>query len=275
MRIHGLCLVKNESDILPYFFQESLRWCDRIYVFDNGSTDATWEIVNEIAREHPAVVPALREDCPFDDSLRAKLFHRHRDDAAVGDWWCRLDADEIYIDDPRSFLARVPAHDHVVWAIHLQYYMTTADLVRFAPEDESRAPNIDRSNLPRYYAADASESRFFRHRLRLDWPANAAWPRHLGIVTPERIRLKHLQYRSPAQIQRRLDTRRQAEAHGWRHFGHSLEKTWREKIVDPSGLAFDSFDGNFEIDPKRLPRHLETPGRRALKRVMHALHVWP
>jgi hypothetical protein len=169
----------------------------------------------------------------------------------------------------------VPAGDHVVWATHLQYYLTTADLPRFTPEDAAQAPEIDASNLPRYYIANASEARFFRHRAKLDWPADAAWPHHLGVVTPERIRLRHLQYRSPAQIQRRLDTRREAQANGWKHFGHSLEQTWQEKIVDPSGLTLDQFDGQFAIDPQRLPRHLETPSRRALKRVMHGLRLWP
>ena len=275
MRIHGICLMKNESDILRYFFRESLRWCDRIYVFDNGSSDATWDIVNETARVHPQIVPALREDRAFDDCLRGDIFRRFRGEAGPGDWWCRLDADEIYIDEPRAFLGRVPPGDHVVWATHLQYHITTADLARFTPEDELRAPEIDASNLPRYYAADAGEPRFFRHRARLDWPADGAWPRHVGVVTPERIRLKHLQYRSPAQIQRRLDTRREALAHGYRHFTHSIEQTWREKVADPATLAFDGCDGNFAVDPARIPRHLEPPAQRAVKRIMHGLRLWP
>ena len=275
MRIHGICLIKNESDILRYFFRESLRWCDRIYVFDNGSTDMTWDVVNEIAREHSQVIPALQDGCPFDDCLRGRVFRQFRGEAAAGDWWCRLDADELYIDDPRAFLARVPPHDHVVWSTHLQYYLTTADLGRFTREDELRAPEIDATKLPRYYTANAGEARFFRHRARLHWPERAAWPHHLGVVTPERIRLRHLQYRSPAQIQRRLDTRREAQAHGWQHFAHSLELTWQEKIANPADLTLDKFDGHFEIDPARLPHHLETPSRRALKRVMHGLRLWP
>ena len=108
MRIHGICLVKNESDILRYFFRESMRWCDRIYVFDNGSTDTTWEVVNEIAAAHPQVIPAIHDGCPFDDALRGRIFRQFRADAAPGDWWCRLDADELYIDEPRAFLERVP-----------------------------------------------------------------------------------------------------------------------------------------------------------------------
>jgi hypothetical protein len=32
-----------------------------------------------------------------------------------GDWWCILDADEFYIDDPREFLEAVPKRFSSVW----------------------------------------------------------------------------------------------------------------------------------------------------------------
>jgi hypothetical protein len=274
MRIHGICLVKNEGDIMRYFLGQSARWCDSIYVFDNGSTDSTWATAQELARTMPQIIPFQQDGRPFNDALRAEVFQHFKSRAQPGDWWCRLDADEIYIDDPRAFLSRVARRHHVVWSQHLQYYLTSADLPRFRPQDELTAPVIGADNLPRYYRADASESRFFRHRPGLQW-ADGAWPHHLGLVAPERIRVKHLQYRSPAQIQLRLDTRRAAAATGWQHFQHSLEKSWREKIAAPEGFSLDRGDGEYEIDPARLPRHLEAPSRRALKTLMHGLHLWP
>ncbi len=39
MKIHGICLIKNEADIAAWFLGESSRWCDFIYVLDTGSTD--------------------------------------------------------------------------------------------------------------------------------------------------------------------------------------------------------------------------------------------
>jgi hypothetical protein len=274
MRIHGICLVKNEGDIMRYFLRDSARWCDRIYVFDNGSTDHTWAIARELAGAMPQVALYKQDGRTFDDALRAEVFRHYKAQAQPGDWWCRLDADEIYIDNPREFLAQIPAQFHVVWSQHLQYFLTTADLPRFTPQDETEAPEINETNLPRYYLANASESRFFRHRAGLEWPGGA-WPHHLGLVAPQRIRLKHLQYRSPAQVQRRLDTRRAAAAGGWQHFQHSLEKTWREKVADPAGLSLDRGDGQYDIDPAKLPRHLEPTWRRGLKRIMHGLHLWP
>ena len=45
--------------------------------------------------------------------------------------------------------------------------LTTADLARFSSEVDSSLPEIDEENAPRYYAANASEGRFFRHRAGL------------------------------------------------------------------------------------------------------------
>jgi hypothetical protein len=87
--------------------------------------------------------------------------------------------------------------------------------------------------------------------------------------------VKHVQYRSPAQIQRRLDTRRAAAAAGWQHFAHSTQENWRDKIADPARLHRDHGDGQYEIDEKALVPHLEPAWQRCLKHVMHGLHLWP
>ena len=124
MRIHGLCIVKNEADILGQSLQATRAWCDAIYVLDNGSTDGSWEQVQALAHDDPAIVPWKQAAVPFRDGLRAEIFHAFAERAPPGDWWVRLDADEFYIDDPRQFLRRVPASTGCVWfavvAIHLE-----------------------------------------------------------------------------------------------------------------------------------------------------------
>jgi hypothetical protein len=276
MRIFGLTLVKNEADIIRTSLQESLEWCDRIFVYDNGSEDRTWELVEEVARADSRVVAFKRDSRPFDDALRAEIFNACRSDAREGDWWCRLDADEFYVDDPKAFLAAVPRRHHVVWCIWLQYFLTQEDLTRFdgAPEAEAALPEITPELFPRYYQAVGGEPRFFRHRDRLTW-RSGAWPAHLGLVEPRRIRVKHVQYRSPAQIQRRLDTRRAAAAAGWEHFGHSTQESWRDKIADLTKLKLDRGNGVYEIDERALNRHFEPIWQRAMKLVLHGTGIWP
>ena len=61
MKIHGLCLVKNEADVLQETLVSALHWCDdHIYVFDNGSNDGTWELVQELANQH-LQIPLMHE----------------------------------------------------------------------------------------------------------------------------------------------------------------------------------------------------------------------
>lgn len=265
MKIHAICLVKNEGDFIGESLAAAVGWCDAIYVFDTGSDDGSWEAVRELAGRFPAIIPFKREARDFNDGLRAEVFAAFRDRAAAGDWWCRLDADEVYAEDPRAFLSAVPRCHHVVWSIHLQYYFT---------DEDRRMHEAGGGALPRFYKANASEPRFFRHRDRLEW-GGGAWPRHLGVVHPHRIMLKHFQYRSPAQIQRRLDTRRAAAAAGWEHFRHSLESDWREKVVPAADLDFDDGSGRYAIDESKLPRHLEPMPQRLVKRAMHGLGIWP
>src|SRR5687768_2343461 len=106
MRIYGLCVVKNECDIIEQALRAASVWCDAIYVLDNGSTDGTWERVQDLARDLPKVIPFLKDSRPFDDGIRNVIFRQYRSRAKADDWWCILDADEFYIDDPREFLAQ-------------------------------------------------------------------------------------------------------------------------------------------------------------------------
>lgn len=274
MKIHGLCLVKNEEDIIAESLGAASRWCDRIHVFDTGSTDGTWDIVCRLAWGNPAVKPFRCEKRAFNDSLRSEIFRAVRAEAAEGDWWCRLDADEIYIDDPKMFLAAVPARHHVVFSASCQFYFTDTDLTAWerAPGELEKLPVGERL---RYYLCDHSEARFFRHRDRLVWDSGS-WPVHVGVVHPRRIRLKHLQYRSPEQIRRRLATRQEASCQGWKLFdAYDSTTDWRDKVVPASGLQFDDHSGSYAVDEAVLPTILENPVHRMIKHVMHGTGLWP
>lgn len=38
MKLNAICIIKNEADIIIETLHNALRFCDTIYVFDNGST---------------------------------------------------------------------------------------------------------------------------------------------------------------------------------------------------------------------------------------------
>jgi len=268
-KIFSICVVKNEADVIGHSLNEAAKWSDRIFVFDNGSTDRTWELVQSMASN--VVVPWKQDGRAFTDALRAEVFAQFRHEARDGDWWCRLDADEFYFADPHEFLADVPKRHHVVWGLAVEYYLTRNDVDRldFTVPIERLLPEIH------HYRAINSEARFFRYRRRLAWPTeNASWPRHMGIVHPRRIPFRHYQYRTPEQIRRRLATRREAVERGTVMYWSEQDSNWESALADPDTCR-RSENGSFLADEMRLPRHIEPPHRRLLKAALHGTGIWP
>lgn len=279
MKIHGLCILKDEGDIVETSLVRALDWCDHIYVFDNGSTDGTWEKVQALAKAHPGIVAFKQDAVPFRDALRADIFNAFRHNASEGDWWCRFDSDEIYIDNPRIFLSKIPARYGAVSSASFNYYFTEKDAAAWEadPADFERQTIEDRL---RYYLAHWGEPRFFRHDPSMEWNNDGqGFPDKLFRTPfyPTRIWLKHYQYRSPGQIERRLKARwasvqRGTFAHesvgNWAgaiersrtsktSFGESHPKfmttDWRDRVVPSSALHFDALDNRYVFDEALLP----------------------
>ena len=205
MKIFSICCVRDESDIIRETLERALAWSDKIFVFDNGSVDGTWEIVNDIARERREIVLIGHDHRVFTEELRGEIFEDNRGIASPDDWWCRLDADEIYIDNPVLFLQKVPSRYGFVLSATFNFYFTDVDLGKYN-ENPAHWLSLPVQQRLRFYQNNWSEGRFVRHRKDLRWEGRI-WPANRGRVFPGRIRLKHYQYRSPEQINRRLNTR--------------------------------------------------------------------
>lgn len=266
MKIRAICLIKNEADVVEECFTDALRWCDQIIAYDGASTDGTWETLQRIASDR--IIPWRSDDAVFREGLRALAFDAFRAEARPGDWWCQLNADEFYVEDVRAFLDEIPRHEHVVWAVNVQYYLTEKDLARLGSDSDFRRDEL------RYYKAACAEPRFFRHRDGLVWRDSDAWPEHMGLIHPRLLSFRHYPYRSPAQVQMRLDVRRENRARGFEGWDHAKEATWQEKIVQSETLHFDAQNGPLIVEPEYQHGHRETPTRRLLKRVMHGIGAW-
>ncbi|RYF37685.1 MAG: hypothetical protein EOO38_25880 [Cytophagaceae bacterium] len=125
------------------------------------------------------------------------------------------------------------------------------------------------------YKVENAEPRFVKHRNKMVWLETEGWPRHMGLVYPQRILYKHYKYRSPQQIQTRLDTRRKNIEGGFKGWQHARQESWQETLADASKLHMDSNDGNYVLDESRLPQYIESLPQRAVKRMMHGLGIWP
>jgi glycosyl transferase family 2 len=262
MNIYGLSLIKNEADIIEQSLRAAAKWCSRIYVFDNGSDDGTWEKVQQLSGRLPTIIPYKQEFCPYSNSIRDGILRHYIDSANDNDWWCILDADEFFIDDPREFLAQVPKSFLSVWKQEFAYYFTEADLEAYRRDPSLYGEAVPIEQRLRYYCCvDYSELRLFRHSENLKEIHYYMRP-----IYPTRIRVKHFQYRSPKQIQKRLDTRRPAMERG--RFLHEkrafwsvgrteavivpgpatpeqMPERWEERVIPSRGLHYDERNGNF------------------------------
>lgn len=251
MKIYGMSVIKNEADVIAQTLTSAAQWCDYIYVFDNGSGDGTWEIVQSLAADNPTIVPFKQDDCTFLESLRRDIFLHYAENNAPGDWWVRLDSDEIYVDDPRQFFPKVPRDYDVVWGAMLQYYFTDEDLRRYEQDPSAYADSLPTEQKCRYYLNNWSEPRAFRYDRTIYWPPKRSWP-ILGRSAPMRIRIKHYQYRSPESIQRRIEVRRINAAKGGFSFPHEVLPNWQRVMDNPNSFLDKDVDQN----AKHAARHL-------------------
>jgi len=268
-KIHCIMLAKNEADVIALCLREASQWADYIYVYDNGSTDGTWEIVQSL--QNGKIIPWKQHDQVFQEGIRAEVFNEFRHLAQPGDWWLKLDADDFYRPEFRQQLAEVPPGHDVVWTITLDYQLTDKNI----RESDFAAPIEQVLAGLRYYKAGYSELHCFRHRKGLTWTPATAWPKHAGVVALTRPILKHYPHRSPQQIQSRLDLRRQVRAKGFKGWEHAAQATWREKVVPHQECHFDDGSGHYHVDERTLPWHIEPFPKRLTKMLLHRTGIWP
>ncbi len=266
MKIFAVSVVKNEVDIIAKNLLDATRWADKIFVLDNGSTDGTWEIVQSLASEK--IIPWKRDTTPFYNGIRAQVYHAFKHLASQDDWWCfRLDADEFYADNPREFLAKVPKNHHFV----------VTDTIHFRLTHEDVAGGISPQGIEdiRYHEKHTwSEARFFRHRNGMEWTPAMVRPKHMGVMHPNRIKVKHYQFRSLEQIKMRVAVRAEARRHGHPGFVYSVDSNINSYIFDRDCLNYYAGDNKWDLTGPLTPLY-QRWYEVAIKTVFHALGIYP
>lgn len=246
MKIYSLFLIKNEVDIIVPVLKSAVQWSDKVIVYDNGSTDGSWEKVKELAEVYPSIIPFIQDARPFRIGLRAIMFDAFKHEMTKNDWWCiRADADEFYIDNPREFLAKIPIKYKQVWKDSIDFQLTTEDIeeYEFLEKFEKDEPHINYYNKKTW-----TEIRFLRHSNRLHWNVEKKLPSPKGLTFPTKIRVKHYQFRSPAQLQKRFETRQKAIAENCSSFKHEKGKDWKYYLTSRVDLIKDSRNGQFHTE---------------------------
>lgn len=121
MAIHLYCMCLNEARMIPYFLAHYLPIADKIFVFDNGSTDGSLDLLKGDDR---IVVETVRtQGASFMDtynSLMNTAWTRSRGEA---EWIVTAEMDEhLHHPDLRGYLARA-RHVGVTFVTALGYNM--------------------------------------------------------------------------------------------------------------------------------------------------------
>jgi len=261
MKIYGICVAKNEEDIIAECLINATAFCDQIFVIDNGSNDATWGIVHNLAKEYSQIVPFLRTEEPFRDGIRSLVYNQYYQELTAQDWWFRLDADEFLSDNPRSALQQANQEKaDFIQAWQAQFYFTDVDFRNWLAGNENLSKSIKERR--RYYAVNWREYRFFRNQPNQAWKEAKApqWPEGLKKVASERIVNLHYQDRDPEQIQKRLKQR-----YGHTQFRHitTAAEDWKTKIRSVNSL--DHYQPGQPLKIRRFKFYLQRIRKKILK----------
>lgn len=239
-RLYGLCVVKDEDDIIAQTLTYATRCCDKIFVLDNGSSDETWQIVQSLGKQNPEIVPFGRTPEPWRDGLRSIVYNEVHRKISNEDWWLILDSDEFLAEDPRPVIQRAMLESmDIIAAWQIQFYYTEVDYQAHLEGRDSR--NLPIFERRRYYLINWQEPRLFRNQTDQAWDETISnkVPNGLQGVCRQRVLNRHYQFRDPEQIQKRLNLR-----FGDPHFRyHVKSNNWRD-VIRPSRRLIYHKDGD-------------------------------
>lgn len=224
MKLNAICIMKNEADIVIETLKNALVFCDNIYVFDNGSDDGTWELVNALAQKEPRLIMVCQSNEVYRNQFRNRVYNQFYQQFSQEDWWYILDADEILAEDPREKLSKAFKKGYQamdVW--QAQFYFTEKDLENYPKEDK----NAFISQRRKYYRINWREARFFLNDPNQYWPEDASGriPKRCKRNAPFAPICKHYAERTPEQIAMRNKIRR-ANPYSFLHVKNKDAKDW-------------------------------------------------
>ena len=237
MRFHGLLVVRGEADIILESIRYALTWADAIYAYDTGSTDGTWELLRQMAREDSRLVLYRRESVYFRNTLRAVLFNEYRKNAEVGDWFATVDADEFYHISPPEFVrTRLRRCETAVSYQLYDFKLTNQEAVCLqgtsALAGERTLPMKDRRRY--YIPLTYAEPTLFKYRPTMQWVPPKA-PYNLGYMARERIPIRHYSNRDPLQMALKYQLRLRMRPYvGYEASPHWQVTDWRSLLMDAS-----------------------------------------
>jgi glycosyltransferase involved in cell wall biosynthesis len=281
MKFHVLLPVRDEADIIGQCLRHLLTWADAVYIFDTGSLDETWEIVQDFAARDKRVMPLKKDPVYFSDTrLRGWLFHQARKLMRNGDWFLRVDADEFHHISPPEFVrTRMRPHETIAYHQYYDFRLLASEVADWEAGKETLAdrqrPIEERRRwfTPSVY----SEPRLCRYRETMQWPPTVSFPFNAGFLARERLPIRHYPHRDPAQLERRCRLRAimmadKENRSNWSRpeLHHWAEEEWRKLITPDNTEGLKYWTPGTDLPEFHFTNHLAKPHKRVAQRLAHA-----
>lgn len=233
MRVVGIAMVKDEADIIEGTLRHMAGEVDHLMVIDNGSTDGTREILEELVGDLP-LWAGVDPDPAYYQSAKMSTLAKRAHVLLGAAWIVPFDADELWFADDRlgDVLAAAAGVDVAVASL-TDHYRTALDL------DE---PDPFRSMVWRRREPAALPKVAFRWQ-----PGAVIHQGNHGVTLPDGgaeaqlLQVRHFPYRSPQQMVRKArngaaayaatDLPADQGAH-WRAYGALMDQHGEQVLED-------------------------------------------
>lgn len=281
MKFFCLLPVRDEADIIGQCLDRLLTWADRIFIFDTGSVDHTWEIVQEYAARSKKIEAVKKDAVYFSETkLRGFLFHKARQEMKDGDWFLRVDADEFHYLAPEQFIKeRLRKHETIVYHQYYNFELTQSEANRLSSYEaivaERELPITDRRR--NYTISVYSEPRLCKYRSTMKWPDIVSFPYNAGFLAKERLPILHYPNRDPLQMDRRCKLRAVMLANKENRLNwgdpdshHWTIDDWKKFVVPDQQEGMKRWELNTPLPEIKQYNHLAPFYKRAVQRLVHS-----
>ena len=280
-RFHCLLPVRDEADIIGQCLSHLLKWADAVYIFDTGSVDNTWEIIQAIATRDKRVKLLGKDPVYFNDTLvRSWMFHQARQNMEHGDWFLRMDADEFHHIPPPEFVkTRLRRHETIVYHQYYNFALRESEVEAWGAGVESLADRTRPIEERRqwYEVSTYAEPRLCRYRETMQWPPTVSFPFNAGYVARERLPIRHYPHRDPMQLERRCRLRAVMMADrdnrsNWSNpeLHHWAEQEWRKFVTPDDAPGLNQWKPGSKLQEVQQTNHLAPTVTRWAQRLAHA-----
>ncbi len=137
MKIWANCLVYNEENFIWFAVSSVILYVDKILIWDTGSTDKTWEIINLLKEKYPDKIDI--NQCGQVDKYQFTSLRQQMLDQSDCDWILILDGDEIWWNNGIKKLTEVIKKNGIaIESIVVPFYNSVGDLYHYQSENKGR-----------------------------------------------------------------------------------------------------------------------------------------